>query len=71
MSQPPAKELRRANIDGHLWLELVMLPPNAMAGAKYYACQVLHCFIFFSITLCSLPFFVSGKTIHGSHACQL
>ena len=35
MSQ--AKEVRRATIDGQLWLEMEMLPPHAMAGSKYYA----------------------------------
>jgi hypothetical protein len=35
------QEIRRANIDGHIWYEMLMLPPNPMAGKKYYACKVL------------------------------
>jgi hypothetical protein len=38
--QPVARELRRAIINGVLWLEMVCLPPHAMAGSKYYASQV-------------------------------
>jgi hypothetical protein len=38
--QPVAQELRRAMINGVLWLEMVCLPPHAMAGSKYYASQV-------------------------------
>ncbi len=35
-----AQELRRANIDGHIWLEIRMLPPHPMAGQTYYTCEV-------------------------------
>jgi hypothetical protein len=35
------QEIRRANIDGHIWYEMLMLPPHPMAGNKYYACKVL------------------------------
>jgi len=38
--QPVARELRRAIINGVLWLEMVCLPPHAMAGSEYYASQV-------------------------------
>jgi len=36
-SMSQAKEVRRANIDGRVWLEMEMLPPHAMAGSRYYA----------------------------------
>ncbi len=38
--QPQAQELRRASIGGMMWLEMMCLPPHAMAGSKYYACKV-------------------------------
>ena len=45
--QPPAapvaktaQEIRRANIDGHIWFEMLVEQPHPMAGNKYYACKV-------------------------------
>jgi hypothetical protein len=37
---PSSVSIRRANIDSHIWFEMLMLPPHAMAGSKYYACEV-------------------------------
>lgn len=37
--QPQSQELRRASIGNMIWLEMVCLPPHAMAGSKYYACK--------------------------------
>jgi hypothetical protein len=48
--QPQSQELRRASIGNMIWLEMVCLPPHAMAGSKYYACKVL-----FALTLSLSP----------------
>ena len=37
---PSSVSIRRAKIDSHIWFEMLMLPPHAMAGSKYYACEV-------------------------------
>jgi hypothetical protein len=49
-----AQELRRANMDGHIWLEILMLPPHPMAGQTYYTCKVPSIRIFFQQLATSL-----------------
>jgi hypothetical protein len=40
MSHPSnTREIRRANIDGHIWYEMAMIQ-GPRAGVKYYACKV-------------------------------
>ena len=46
---PSSVSIRRAKIDSQIWFEMLMLPPHAMAGSKYYACEVPSICIFISM----------------------
>ena len=71
MSQ--AKEVRRATIDGQLWLEMEMLPPHFMAGSKYYAspasCPSATPLLQYNSRM--VLRFASGQKLHTCDACQL
>ena len=71
MSQ--AKEVRRATIDGQLWLEMEMLPPHAMAGSKYYASPASCPSATLLLQYNSLMVlrFASEQNLHTCDACQL
>jgi hypothetical protein len=70
---PQAKEVRRATIDGQLWLEMEMLPPHAMAGSKYYASPAScpSALLLLQNTSLMVLRFASGQKLYTCHACQL